>query len=513
MTEPQTRPGTYVDRILESMEAGGDRPALINGERRLSCAEAGAMILRLAAALRSLGLRKGDSVALLTGNNPDGVLAGLAVHLIGCRLVITSSDAATSQRGTFLQRAETAAIVFDPRIGAAADLARESGPALALALGPAETGQDLLALAARFPAARPDASAEPGDISTVFHTGGTTGRPKMVLHGHPFYDAIIFWNDRPTFPEPRRILVPTPLSHTSGHYSVIVTLLAGGTVVLLDRFDAAAVIDTIQREGITTTILLPAMLCAVLDHPSLPADGLPTLAQVNYGGGPASPSRLRQALHRLGPVLRQVYALTEAHSVAIMTPQDHDESVPGRLTSCGKPVSGLVEVSVRDKAGEVAPGEVGEVCVRGSLVMTEYWKDPDLTEQALRDGWLHTGDLGRFDEDGYLYIVDRISDLIVTGIYATNIYPSLLVDVLTGMPGVRAAAVVGVPDEIYGEAVHAVCVTEPEVPVDAAELRKRAVDALGPMYEPQAVTFVDSLPYTALGKLDKKALRQMVKSS
>jgi fatty-acyl-CoA synthase len=155
----------------------------------------------------------------------------------------------------------------------------------------------------------------------------------------------------------------------------------------------------------------------------------------------------------------------------------------------------------------VAVGEVGEVCVRSVIVMAGYWKDEEITREAIRDGWFRTGDLGYLDEEGYLYLVDRIKDVIYTGSPAANVYSKLLEDVLVSQPGVRAAAVIGMPDERYGEAVHAVVVTDCDVPVDVDELKKKALHELGPLYEPQSIVFADSLPWTRVGKIDKKALR------
>jgi len=517
MTQAEAGPGTYVDRILENARDRGDREALVHGGRRLSYAEVGATVCGLAAALHQRGVSKGDAVALLTGNSPDAILAGLAIHLLGCRLVFTPPDAASRERAAFIRRADTVALIVDPRLPVSADLAAQARVRLVFSLGPGGTGEDLLALAAEQPASRPPVRAEPDDVSTVFHTGGSTGMPKMVLHRHPYYDALIFGADPRYFffPEPYRFLVPTPLTHTSGHICALVTLLVGGTVVLLDGFDAATVIDTIRREGITTTIMMPAMLYELLDHPGFPDGGFPTLARLNYGGAPSSQTRLREALRRIGPILRQTYALTEAPTIAVLLPEDHDESVSGRLRSCGKPMSALIEVSLRDEAGQVGPGAVGEVCVRGSLLMAEYLKDPELTATAMRGGWLHTGDLGRFDDDGYLHIVDRLTDVIITGnraagVYAANVYTNLLTDVLMEAPGVRAAAALGLPDDFYGEAVHVACVADPGAGVEAEDLRKRVVAALGPTYEPRTVTFVDAIPYTAFGKLDKPALRALI---
>lgn len=475
------------------------------------------MVLQFAQALRSEGLVKGDTVAVFAGNRAEAVLTQLAVHLIGCRLVFAPAELSPAERGMFLKRAETRAYVFDPADHNAAQTAVQARPPLVYSLGPAEIGTDLLRLAAQMPASRPGDRAGICDISTLFYTGGSTGRPKMVLHRHSYYNGPLYAAERvkAKMPGPCRFLVCSTVSHTTGHVCLMMALLAEGTVILHEGFDPAQVIATIQRERVTSVCLFPAMLYDLLDHPDLPAEGFPSLARVYCGGGPINPVRLQEAIHRFGPVIRHAYAMTEVPTITVMEPHEFDASIPGRLTACGRPVGSLVEVSVRDQAGPVMPGQVGEVCVRSPLVMAEYWKDPEATAEALRDGWMHTGDLGRFDEDGFLHLVDRIRDMIITGrveagIYAANVYSNLLEDVATRQPGVRAAAAVGMPDPRYGESVHLVATVDPGAGVDIAELKKRVTDELGPVYEPQTVLLVETLPTTAIGKIDKKALRRML---
>jgi len=505
---------SYVGRVLSIFESSPDRDAVILGDQRISYAAAHKTVLRLANALRHRGLIRGDRVALLVGNRPEAVLLQLAVHLIGCRLVFVPPEPAVGEQVAFLRRAETTAFVFHPHLGRGAELAGIANARHVFTLGPADVGEDLLALAERMPATIPDDCAGPEDVSTVFYTGGTTGRPKMVLHRHAYYTGLTFGAARrkAESPIPQRFLIPTLVTHSSGHVASLTSLLAEGTAVLMDRFDAGRVIATIQREQITSVVLHPPMLYQVLDHPDLPADGFPTLIRLHYGGAPTAPARIRQAMERFGPVLRQTYGMTEVPVITLMEPADHAALAPDRLGSCGKPLAGMVEVSIRDSAAEVAIGEVGEVCVRGRMVMAEYWKDPEQTRVAMSEGWLHTGDLGRFDQDGFLYLVDRANDVIISGLTSTahNVYSNLLEDVLARQPGVRMGAAIGLPDDMEGETVHAVCVAEPGMTVDVAELRKRVLDELGEHYVPRSITFVDSLPWTAIGKVDKKVLRSLV---
>ncbi len=508
---------TYVDRLLEIFGAFDEREALVCGPLRLSYQETRRLILQFAQALRSDGLGKGHSVAVFAGNRPEAVVTQLAVHLIGCRLIFAPAELSTTERAKFIRHAETSAYIFDPSDQDAAQTAVATGLRRIYSLGPADIGADLLRLAEHSPARMPGDRATTGDISTLFYTGGSTGRPKMVLHHHPYYDGPIHSGGRikERVPVPCRFLLCSTVSHTTGYVCSLMGLLAEGTVILHDGFDPAEVIATIQREQVTNVCLFPPMLYDLLDHPDFPAEGFPSLSRVYCGGGPINPARLQEAIRRFGPVIRQAYGMTEASTIAVMEPHEFDPSVPGRLSACGRPVSSLVEVSIRDADGEVKPGQVGEVCVRGPLVMTGYWKDPEATKEALRNGWLHTGDLGRFDEDGFLHLVDRLRDMIITGraeagVYAANIYSNLLEDVATRQPGIRTAAAVGLPDPRYGESVHLVCTADPSTDVDIDELKKRVIDELGPLYEPQTVRLMTTMPRTAIGKVDKKALRRLL---
>jgi len=504
--------GTYVDLVLDVLAAHPDREAVKLGDQRVSYADARSFILRTAAALRGLGLRRGDVIALAVGNRPDTVLLQLAIHLTGAQLTFVPPEPGLAEQSSFLKRAEPAAFVYDPRSTRSADLAALGVAPVVLTLGPSDAGTDLLALVAEQDAVEFAERAERDDIVTLFYTGGTTGTPKMVLHRHSYYDSLIFASERrrAECPTPQRFLVCTTVNHASGHISAIMTLLAGGTVILIENFDAGGVIEIMARERVTSVIMMPPMLYAMLDHPDLPPHGYPDLVRLHYSGAPTSPQRIRQAVERFGPVLRQTYGLTEVPVVTLLEPEDHDLGVPGRLGSAGKPLTQFVEVVLRRDGLEVPVGEVGEVCVRGPLVMAEYRRDPAQTEQVLRDGWLHTGDLGRFDADGYLHLVDRVKDVIITGDTSANVYCALLEAALAGWPGVRAAVAVGLPDEQYGEAVHVVCVLDPDAVVDPDDLRKHVLAELGTLYEPKTVTFVESLPWTAVGKIDKKAVRAML---
>jgi fatty-acyl-CoA synthase len=245
----------------------------------------------------------------------------------------------------------------------------------------------------------------------------------------------------------------------------------------------------------------------LLDHAGIDTADLSSLELVIYGASPMSPSRLIAAMKRFGPVFMQLYAQSEApNTVTVLRQRDHDpERFAHRLASCGVPIAGN-QVRLLDENGrEVPVGEVGEICVRGPLVMAGYWNKPEETDKALRHGWLHTGDLARQDADGFLYIVDRSKDMIITGGF--NVFPREIEDVLTTHPAVAAAGVIGVPDDKWGEAVKAVVVLKAGLQASAEELIALVREHKGVVHAPKSVDFVDSLPVTGLGKPDKKQLR------
>ncbi len=249
------------------------------------------------------------------------------------------------------------------------------------------------------------------------------------------------------------------------------------------------------------------MLYGLLDHEDTARAELSSLKAVVYSGAPASPTRIAQALDVLGPMMVQAYGQTEApNTILILDQSDHSDASSGRLHSAGRPAPGL-QVALLDEGGrQVGQGDVGEICVRGPLVMDGYWNQPEQTEETLRGGWLHTGDLAHRDEDGFYYIVDRKKDMVISGGF--NVYPREIEDVLSAHPDVAAVAVIGIPDTKWGEAVTAVVVPHAGRDPKAEELMALVRERKGPVHTPKTVVFVETLPLTSLGKTDKKALRQ-----
>jgi fatty-acyl-CoA synthase len=400
-------------------------------------------------------------------------------------------------------------LVFDPGQAERAAALRDKVPGLTrlLSLGPCAAGEDLIALAAGFepgPLAAP--RVDPDAVSGIAYTGGTTGQPKGVVMTYRSSATIMQlmlgeWQ----WPAELRHLLCAPLSHAAGGF-VTPVLTRGGSVVVLPRFDPGEVLKTIERHRITSVFLVPSMIYALLDHPAFAATDLSSLRTVFYGASPMSPVRLQEAIRKIGPVFFQFYGQAEApQSVCVMRKEEHDPDDLTRLAACGRPVPWLHVALLDDECQPVPRGEPGEICVRGPLVTNGYLNKPEQTAEAFKGGWLHTGDVAREDDKGFYTIVDRKKDMIVSGGF--NVFPREVENVLATHPAVAASAVIGVPDERWGEAVKAVVVLRPDATVTAEDLMALVKERKGAYYAPKSVDFAAAIPLTPVGKPDKKALR------
>jgi fatty-acyl-CoA synthase len=455
-----------------------------------------------------LGLAPGARVAFLTANRADSWCAGVAAQL--SRLAITWLHPLGSLEDQLFQLEDSDAqmLVIDAAAfrDRGGDLAAKASQIKTVfTLGAAGYGTDLLVAieTAGHAAARCLAGAD--DIATLNYTGGTTGKSKGALRTHREYggfaNAILADFE---IPDRARYLTVAPISHVAGT-KVLPTLMRGGTVHMLRGFDPEAVFNTIARERINFTLFVPTMIYVLLDHPALGRTDLSSLELVLYGASAMSPSRLVEGIERIGPVFSQLYGQTECYPVSVLRKQDHDPKTPELFLSCGFPIAAC-EVKILDEDDrEVKAGQAGEICVRGPHVMAEYWKRPETTAETLKNGWLHTGDIARADERGYLFILDRKKDMIVTGGF--NIFPREVEDVLTQHPDVAMCAVVGVPDDKWGEAVTAVVVAREGALPDADELINLVKSRKGSAHAPKQIQFVSELPMTGVGKVDKKVLR------
>ncbi|MER6775965.1 MULTISPECIES: AMP-binding protein [unclassified Streptomyces] len=503
MDDTAARFRSHVEDILDALGNEPGREALVHGGRRVRAGELRDLVHGMARALRSLGVRRGQTVTLLAGNLPETIAARYAAGLLGCAVNHLYAGLSADVHADILRDVETRALIVDPaHRERAAELSRRVPSVRVLVLGAgAGAGPDLVRLAAEESTEAFTGSALAQDICVIRHTGGTTGHPKAICTTFEQWVSVgSGWSEG----GPVRALVCTTLAHAAGLMADS-TLHRGGTVVLLDGFEAGAVLDAVERERITHVFLLPPLLYQLMDHPEVDRTDTSSLRSLTYGGCASSPTRLAAAVRRFGPVLNQFYGQNEAGGISMLPPEDHDPRRPELLRTAGRIIEG-VEVAVRDAEGRQLPaGERGEICVRSRHVMKGYWKQPELTAEVLRDGWLHTGDIGFVDADGYITIVDRLKDMIV--VVGGHVYTVELEDVLNSHPQVLQSAVFGVPDANLMERVHAVVVRARGGDVDEKELRAVVRERKGSMYEPVRIDFVDALPLTDAGKPDKKLLR------
>ena len=498
------------DLIVRAIQRGGDRIAFVLDEQQLSYRQFGELLSRFVQALKARGLKKGDAVAVLSSNRPEAFLGTAASYLMGLRITWMHPLGSEDDHAYLLEDSGVGTLFVDPGTfteRAHALKARLPSLNTVLGLGPSDFGDDILAEAARFAPAPLVAEAGPEDLCTLIYTGGTTGKPKGVVHTQRVHVTMVMaelaeWD----WPAEVRFLAMTPITHAAGAM-IVAVMLRSGTFVMNKGFDAERFFELVKRHRITATFLVPTMIYVLLDHPGLRAADLSSLQLIIYGASPMSPARLVEGMKVFGPVFMQLYGQSEApNAVTVLRRIDHEpDAHPERLASCGRPIANSQVKLLDDDGNEVPAGEVGEICVRGPLVMKGYWNKPEETAKALRNGWLYTGDLARADADGFLYIVDRSKDMIISGGF--NVYPREVEDVLTQHPAVAAAAVIGVPDGKWGEAVKAVVVLRAGASVSAEELIALVREAKGAVQAPKSVDFADSLPVTGLGKPDKKALR------
>ncbi|MCW2570832.1 MAG: hypothetical protein JWO88_890 [Frankiales bacterium] len=496
-----TSTGTSLGRRAEEvLQRFGDRESLFFEGRWFRSGELAARSHRVARGFVELGVRPGDRVVICMANCPEVGLTYTALWRAGAaptpvlfllteeeiRHVVQDSGAvACVTTPEFLPKVLAAAaglpvvVVGEPAEGAVTWAQLESSDELGLV------------------------DRDGSDLAALLYTGGTTGRSKGVALSHASLGAAGEAGAESAYsPGRNRGLLPLPLAHAYGLLVTVGGLYARepGVSVLMRWFDPAGWIALVEEHRIQTSALVPSMIQMLLAMP-LEEHDLSCLERIGSGAAPLSADVAAEFERRIPSVeIREGYGCTETSALISAQPNE-----ARRIGSVGKPVSG-VHVRIEAPDGTVLPpGEDGEICVAGPTLMTGYWKSPEATAQAVRDGWLHTGDVGHFDEDGYLYVVDRIKDLIIRGGF--NVYPRDVEDVLLSHPAVVGAAAVGRPDPKLGEEVVAFVQLAPDASITADEVIAFAREHLGAYKYPREVRFVDSLPLTSVMKLDRKVLR------
>ncbi|MGB6246754.1 MULTISPECIES: fatty-acid--CoA ligase FadD8 [Gordonia] len=508
------------DLMVAALRRHRDKPVLRLGSTELTGAQMAEQISRYIQAIEAAGAGTGTAVGLLALNRPEVLFVIGAGQTQGWRRTALHPLGSLDDHAYVLSDAGVSTLIIDPNPmfveRAVALVERVESLKQVLTLGPvptelADVGHDIIEAAATYrPQELVAAVLPPEHVVSITYTGGTTGKPKGVIGTARAMSTmtqiqLAEWE----WPERPRFLMCTPLSHAGAAF-FSPTLIKGGTMVVLGKFDPAEVLETIEREKITATMLVPSMIYALMDHPDSHTRDLSSLETVYYGASPINPVRLAEAIERFGPIFAQYYGQSEAPMViSYLRRDEHDKA---RLGSCGRP-SAFLRTALLDAEGNRVPrGEPGEICVSGPLLAGGYLGLPEQTAQTFTDGWLHTGDVAREDEDGFWFIVDRTKDMIVSGGF--NVFPREVEDVIAEHPAVAQVGVVGVPDEKWGEAVTAVVVLRADADSSeagraqiAADLQSAVKERKGAVQAPKQVIFDDALPLTALGKPDKKALR------
>ena len=452
-----------------------------------------------------LGLERGASIVQLCGNRADVFAVMAACYIGGYRSVALHPMGGIDDQLFILENCQARLLITD------ADRQERSLKLLAdsqqrFSVLAHDPNQSIRCIWDQFTSAHSHRlvnRAEAGEVVRLIYTGGTTGRAKGVMGSSESLatNALIRmaahnWTGL-------KLLCSTPLSHSAGTL-ILPVLWHGGTLVLHAGFEPDRLISELAEQRINALYLVPTMIYRLLDHPRVREISSTQLKMLMYGSAPISPARLSQARSVFGLVLIQHYGMSEAPTVILgMNETDHlDDSL---MASAGKPYPG-VTVKILDNDGhEVPVGEIGEICIRGPLVMKGYLGEPDLTAQVFKHGWFYSGDLAYQNERGYFFIVDRSKDMIISGGF--NIYPQEIENIIAAHPAVASVGVIGVPDADWGEAVRAFVVRKLDAPIAASTLVEMVRKAKGSIHAPKLIVFVDNLPLTALGKIDKKALR------
>ncbi len=495
----------YADRIVAEKDGG-----------RVTYRELRNRANQLGNALLAMGLKKGDRVGTLTSNSIESLILDYGLAKAGLTQVILHEGIVAPSDNAFMANDSNAGVIvysarYSDHVGQMEPHLDGSRRFLYIPEAGAtpSRGDDLHRVMSAQPATDPGVEVGEDDVISIYYTGGTTGVPKGCIHAsrnrvHTYLTAMaeIGLGVRHSF------LHVAPMSHASNVFMMPVCL-RGGTQVILDRFTPELFLETVARHRVTATFIVPTMLYRILDYPELGRFDRGSLNTIIYGASPIGPERLRQAIAAFGPVFVQVFGQTEA-PMFMTTLSREDHVVSGkeeeRLASCGKPTLMCQLRLVDDEDRDVPLGDEGEIAVRTPNMMNGYLNKPEETGKTMKNGWLHTGDIGRRDADGYVYILDRKKDMVISG--GWNIYPKEIEAAIHEHPAVADVAVVGVPDANWGEALKAVVVLHSGKTATAEEIMQFCKERKGSIKAPKSVDFVDQIPLTSVGKHDKKALRE-----
>ena len=501
----------------KGVSLGAEAGCLTAAGRTLTYGDVQRLSWRIARALDRASVGPGDKVAILSANDPIAFGCVFGISRAGAVWCPVNPRNEAAENRDLLDLFDCRCLIFQ---AAFAPLVAKIVPGLP-SLGVLVCLDGDVAGAVPFDdwigpeGAEPYQASPVDDVVMLVGTGGTTGRPKgVMLTGHNIETmSALTLMSYPFSPRPRYLAL-APLTHAAGVLCFPVLTL-GGEIVIMSSPDLTSFLALAERHRITHTFLPPTLIYMLLDHHDLPTTDLTSLQCLWYGAAPMSASRLEEALTAIGPVMGQLFGQSEAPMmISTLAPAEHfrdNGSVAvERLSSAGRPTP-LTTVAIMDDAGVLlGPGQRGEIVVRGPLVMAGYYKDPQATEEASLYGWHHTGDIGYLDSDGYLYIVDRAKDMIITGGF--NVYSAEVEQVILAHPAVQDCAVIGLPDEKWGERVTAVLQLRPGRAVTADEIRSYVKERLGSVKAPKQVEVWPDLPRSKVGKILKTDVKAQLRA-
>ncbi|MDP9142225.1 MAG: AMP-binding protein [Pseudomonadota bacterium] len=493
-----------------------DGVAYIQGERSYTFSEVGELSCRIANKLIALGLPKETKGAVWAANDVTAWACTLGLWRANMTWLPVNARNSVEENQYILDAFDCEVMFYQSYFAEVIAQLRPQLPKIKRWICIDSAAVDALSLDAWIagqPSTKPEVAYSTDDVIMLSPTGGTTGKPKGVMNTHRSTQTFIAHfmlacayrdGEKPVN------MAAAPMTHTAGLLAVPCTA-QGGTVVVVTKPDPALMLSAIAQHKVTEFFLPPTVIYKLLEIPGIEKVDFSSVKYLMYGAAPMSVGKLKKAIELWGPIMAGGYGQTEAPAgIANLRPDEHfvDGKLASdeRLSSVGRP-NPLIRVELMNDANEIVPrGQTGEICVRGDLVMKGYYKQPDKTAEALINGWLHTGDVGHIDADGYLHITDRKKDMIISGGF--NVYPSEVEQVIWSHPAVQDCAVIGVPDEKWGEAVKAVVELNPGHVVSAELIIALCKEKLGSVMAPKTVDFVDTLPRSPVGKVLKKDLRQ-----
>jgi acyl-CoA synthetase (AMP-forming)/AMP-acid ligase II len=499
-----------------------DRGVALNPERAClkdasvtrSYREVQARSCRIANALRREGLKPEDKAAVYSPNSAVAFECVLGILRAAAAWVPINARNVVAENAFILDHCDVEALFYYSEFEANVREIRRQCPKLRIFVcidKAGENGPYLEEWLNGVDDTDPNIPERRDALSAIYSTGGTTGRPKGVMWSHLTWETMIssFHLCMPVKRPPVHLVV-APMTHAAGAVAMIL-MAVGATQIILPQFDAELVMNTIQRERVTHMFLPPTAIYMLLAHPDVRKYDYSSLDYFLYLSAPMSVEKLKECLRVFGPVMTQSFGQVEAPMMCTyFPPEDHVVAMytmkEQRLASCGKPTM-LVPVAIMDDKGNIlSPGQRGEIVVRGNLVMMGYYKNPAATAEASAFGWHHTGDVGYMDEDGYVYLVDRKKDMIISGGF--NIFASEVEQAIFTHPAVQDCAVIGVPDEKWGEAVKAVVQLKAGQRASEEEIIALCKQKVGSVKAPKSVEFWESLPRSPVGKVRKKDIRE-----